>query len=99
MGFFETVRTAFALFIRTAWQTLLAALVVCALAATTIISNVIIKYLLLAAEITFICPPMLLIWFLFCCSVFDKFINETQFPDIYKKGLFVVGQNDEKHKK
>ena len=99
MGFSETIKTAFSLFIRSAWQALIAVFIICVLAATTIINNIIIKYLLLAAEITFICPIMLLIWFLFCCSVFDKYINETQFPEIYKKGLYVAGQSDENDKK
>ena len=43
--------------------------------------------LILIISIVFICPLYILIWHLFVTSKFDKFINEKQFPAIYKKGL------------
>lgn len=46
-----------------------------------------ISILILIVVVFFLGPLYIIVWHLFVTSKFDKFINEKQFPSIYKKGL------------
>lgn len=54
---------------------------------TDFIYNFAVKYVLyvLVAVVYFV--PMLMIWLLYACHIFDKYVNKTNYPDIYRKGM------------
>ena len=49
----------------------------------------IIKYIVVAVYLLFIEILFIMMFQLGCHHIFDKFINKEQFPEIYKKGLFI----------
>lgn len=53
-----------------------------------LISFIVIKYILLFLIILFVVPLFIIVWELFSFSVFDKFINQVNHPEIYKKGIY-----------
>lgn len=46
------------------------------------------KYIILSVFFLLFAPMLLTAWFLYSCSVFDKYINKEQFPEIYDKGIY-----------
>lgn len=60
------------------------------------ISNFMIKYIVLIPVILFVLPLCLLAWFLYTCSLFDRFMNEKNYPSIYDKGVYRKDNQDAK---
>ena len=49
----------------------------------------IVKYIVLITYLLLFEVPFMMMFYLGCNSIFDKYINREQFPQIYKKGLYV----------
>lgn len=47
------------------------------------------RYLLFAVLALFYIVPLSMVWMLYACSVFDKYVNKERYPSIYKKGLYI----------
>ena len=46
------------------------------------------KYIILVIFFLLPAPMLLTGWFLYSCSVFDKYINIEQYPELYDKGVY-----------
>ena len=51
------------------------------------------KYIILVIFFLLPAPMLLTGWFLYSCSVFDKYINIEQYPEIYDKGVYRKGDD------
>ena len=49
----------------------------------------IVKYIVLIVYLFLFEVPFIMMFYLGCNHIFDKYINKEQFPQIYKKGLYV----------
>jgi len=86
--FGKCLYVSFMLYIKSALKTLLVYIV--ALVPFLILllfNNLVTKYVIFMIELIFIIPILLVGVFDYCCLVFDKQINQTQYPEIYRKGL------------
>jgi len=86
--FSQGLYTSFALFVKSVFKSLLAYVVfIIPFIVVAIISNILAKYGVLALMMLIIMPILLVGMFDYCCSIFDVQINQTQYPEIYRKGL------------
>lgn len=53
-----------------------------------------IKYIVMFVFFLFLAPMLFTGWFLYSCSVFDKYINKETYPEIYDKGVFGKADTD-----
>jgi len=85
--FTKSIYVSFLLYVRTFFKTLL--VYVCCLLpfAVLFIPNILIKWGIIIIILIIIAPIILVGLFDYCCFVFDKYINATQYPEIYRKGL------------
>ena len=74
-------------YIKTIWQSLLFSLVIVALLLIDLISIIILKYVIIFLIIVFVVPFLLSIKFLFDCSIYDKYINQYDYPELVDKGI------------
>jgi len=75
-------------FIKTVPQSWLFVLIAALPFALEFLPFFIVKYVVWILLAIFALPLFLTARFLFDCSVYDKFINKTQYPDIYDKGVY-----------
>jgi len=85
--FFDLLKNSFKLFIKTVPQNLVFVLALSALLSTDLITITILKYILIILEILFLLCPFVMARMLFDCSVFDKYINSRDYPEMVDKGL------------
>lgn len=88
VGFGKAFSNGVAFYGKTILQTLATVVVACLMWFVTLISAIIVKYVVFALVIVLLVPAYLIFWFLFSSSVFDQYINKTQFPDFYDKGVY-----------
>jgi hypothetical protein len=86
-GFFRYVGNGFQLYFKTAPTTFLATLVMIAPVFLLLIGNLLLKYGLLIFCSVFLFPLQELGYFTYSCWVFDRCINQYQFPSIVDKGI------------
>lgn len=53
-----------------------------------ILQIALVKYILFCAYLLVLLPLSILGWFLYSCYVFDKCINQTQYPDLVDRGVY-----------
>ena len=87
--FHKYVYNGFILYFKSFFRTLIASIVFFVILSVGLISDLIIKYILLTVFFFAIIPILMTIWFLYSCFVFDKYINKENHPDIYGKGLYL----------
>ncbi|MBO6280633.1 MAG: hypothetical protein J6M95_03530 [Bacilli bacterium] len=75
------------LYIKTFFTTFLALIIICIPIAFAFINLFFIKMLVMILYFVFVVPFILLGEFLYFNSVFDKYINKNNYPDIYGKGI------------
>lgn len=46
-----------------------------------------VKYLVLACLAFFYIIPVVMVWLLYASNIFDRYINQKQYPSIYRKGM------------
>lgn len=87
--FFRYALNGFSLYIRTVPKTLL--FLVLFLIPAVLSMNLLpflAKYIIVLLFFLFLAPMLLTGWFLYSCSVFDKYVNKEQYPEIYDKGVY-----------
>ena len=94
--FSQLVKNSIALYIKEAPVVLLFGLLLFAPLLFVILEQfLIVKYIVVAVYILFIEIFFIMMFQLSCNYIFDKFINKEQFPNIYKKGLFIEQVSNE----
>lgn len=88
VGFGRSFSNGIAFYGKTILQTLSMVIVACLTWFITLISAFIAKYVVFALVIVLLVPAYLMFWFLFSSSIFDQYINKTNFPDFYDKGVY-----------
>lgn len=54
---------------------------------TNFLFNFTAKYVLYLLITVVYFVPMLMVWLLYACHIFDKYVNKTNYPDVYRKGM------------
>lgn len=83
-----TVKNAAIYYIRTFPATLL--LIACTAVPfwlVGVIPIIAVKYMALILMAVFFVPPLTMVWILYACHTFDKYINKEHYPSIYRKGM------------
>lgn len=88
VSFGRSFSNGIAFYGKTLLQTLATVVVACLAWFITLISAIIVKYVLFVLVIVLLVPAYLMFWFLFSSSVFDQYINKTNYPDFYDKGVY-----------
>lgn len=88
VSFCRSFSNGIAFYGKTLLQTLATVVVACLAWFITLISAIIVKYVVFALVIVLLVPAYLIFWFLFSSSIFDQYINKTNFPDFYDKGVY-----------
>lgn len=88
VGFAKSFSNGVAFYGKTILQTLATVVVACLMWFITLISAIIVKYVVFVSVIVLLVPTYWMFWFLFSSSIFDQYINKTQFPDFYDKGVY-----------
>lgn len=88
VSFGRSFSNGIAFYGKTLLQTLATVVVACLAWFITLISAIIVKYVVFVLVIVLLVPAYLMFWFLFSSSVFDQYINKTNFPDFYDKGVY-----------
>ncbi len=83
----KTTKNSFLLYFKMVPQTLVALIVAMSPCFLVLISNILLKYLLLIVVILLFSPLCLMEWQLYCYGVFDKYINAYAYPEILNKGI------------
>ncbi|MGI6713898.1 MAG: hypothetical protein ACOX3K_02420 [Bacilli bacterium] len=86
--FLEACKLSLRFFFGKTFKSILALLGVCAPFLILLINNFVIKYILFIPVVIFILPCSILTWFLYCCYLFDYFMNKNTYPEIYDKGVY-----------
>ena len=87
-SFRGSVRNAFLLYMRSITKTLLAELSIVLAFVPMGITHVVFKYIVLLVFVLFLLPPILMGVVLYGFSLFDKYINKEQYPELVNKGIF-----------
>ena len=89
-GFGQILKNSIAMYIKEAPKVLLFGLLLfIPLLATLLESFLMVKYIVLLVYILFFENLFIMMFYLCANNIFDKYINREQFPNIYKKGLYV----------
>lgn len=88
LNFIGSIRNSVYMYMQNIAATLLVELCVLLPFVAVFIPQVIVKYLVLSVLILFLLPPALMGCVLYGCSVFDKFINQNQYPELVNKGIY-----------
>ncbi|MCQ2589550.1 MAG: DUF624 domain-containing protein [Treponema sp.] len=70
--------------------TLVFSFFLCCFLSAHLISYIVIKYAILIISTIFVLPLFIILWVLFSFSVFDKYINNVNHPEIYEKGIYKI---------
>lgn len=84
-----SLKNACILYIKSAPVTVLFLVVLILPVFTQFIPLVFVKYGVLLFITLFLLPLYLLAWLLFSFSLFDKFINKENFPELYGRGIYI----------
>lgn len=63
--------------------------------ATSVINFVFIKLIVLLVMGLFYVVPLTMCWILYALHIFDKYINQEQYPEIYRKGMRKLTEENE----
>lgn len=86
--FGKSIANGIAFFGKTIWQTLCFALIAIAFGLLRFIPAIIVKYVVIVVCETILLPMYVMAGMLFCCSVFDKYLNANAYPELYDKGVY-----------
>ena len=87
-GVGSTFKNALALYLKTAPATIGLTLTLLAPFCTLFISMVTVKYFVFAVTVILVLPVVILGWMCYATSVFDKYFNEIEYPQVAYKGLY-----------
>ena len=87
-GVGSTFKNALALYLKTAPATIGLTLTLLAPFCTLFISTVTVKYFVFAVTVILVLPVVILGWMCYATSVFDKYFNEIEYPQVAYKGLY-----------
>ncbi len=88
VGFKKAFSNGIAFYGKNILQTLGFIAVACLVSVLKLIAALIVKYVTFLVVIVVFTPAYALFLFLFCSSVFDRYINRENFPDYYDKGVY-----------
>lgn len=91
---FKNLSNSLKLYFRSVFLTFLMCIICYTLLLIKFIPNI-YRYIVAIVVIIFIVPILLLMFYEFEISVFDKHINSHQYPQFYRKGLYTVNEKDE----
>lgn len=101
LGIFACIKNAILLYIRTVPMTLL--LLVCTIAPFWLITNLInlilVKYIVLLVLYLLYIVPLTMCWMLYASHIFDKYLNKEHYPQIYRKGMRVIEEEENESQK
>lgn len=86
-SFGKRIRVSTLLHVKNFFSNMLASLILLIPLLVLFINNLVIKYLIICAIVIFLFPIYILGYFDFSLSIYDKFINIHNYPEIYRKGL------------
>lgn len=95
LSFKKLIKNSFVFVSATLPKQLLLILIAIVILSVQFIPKLGTQFLLLSAIIIGFFPLLILIWFLFSCSLFDEHINREHFPELYKKGLWDMEHDNE----
>jgi len=94
--FSQLLRNSIAIYIKEAPKVLLFGLLLFAPLLFSILEQFLIVKYISSVAFLFLFENLLIMMFLLCSHhIFDKYINENQFPEIFKKGLYIEKNNQE----
>lgn len=96
---FKSLSNSLRFFIVRYYITAIFALIIYGISLVTMIVYPLLMILCYLLIIILICPFLVLGFHLFALSLFDKYINEENYPSIYKKGLYVKKEVKSPHEK
>ena len=86
-GFFTHTKNSILFFLRTVPVSALFILIFCISFLPNLISNALIKYLIIVLMYIILLPYYYLAFFLYASYNFDKYVNKKLYPEIYDKGI------------
>lgn len=96
MKFVEKFRNALRFYILTFPKTLVLLILTLALLSLSLIQVPLIKYIAILIAVLFLEIPLCMLWLLFACSAFDKYINEKAYPELMNRGMAVQKEESPK---
>ena len=89
VGGFASIKNAILMYTKTFPVTMLlfVATIIPFWLATSVINFVFIKLIVLLVMGLFYVVPLTMCWILYALHIFDKYINQEQYPEIYRKGM------------
>ena len=101
LSVFASIKYAMLLYIKTLPVTLL--LLVCTIVPfwliTNLISLLLVKYIVLIVLYLFYIVPLTMCWMLYASHIFDKYINKEHYPQIYRKGMRKIEEEENQSQK
>ena len=101
LSVFASIKNAILLYIKTLPVTLL--LLVCTIVPfwliTNLISLLLVKYIVLIVLYLFYIVPLTMCWMLYASHIFDKYINKEHYPQIYRKGMRKIEEEENESQK
>lgn len=97
VGVFGSVKNAILMYTQTfpATMLLFMATIIPFWLVTNLISFVFIKLIVLLVMALFYVVPLTMCWILYALHIFDKYINQEQYPEIYRKGMRKLTEENE----
>lgn len=95
LGFWGKIKNAFLLSMRMPHLLLMLSVINAAPYLLLLINNQYVYLALLLLLPILIMPIQILVNMLVCDSILDKFVNKENYPQIYKKGMFVNAENND----
>ena len=101
LGVWASIKNAILLFVRTVPVTLL--LLICTIVPFWLVSNlinlVLVKYIVLIVLYLLYIVPLTMCWMLYASHIFDRYLNKEHYPQIYRKGMRVIEEEENESQK
>lgn len=101
LGVLASIKNAILLYIKTAPVTIL--LLVCTIVPFWLVSNlinlVLVKYIVLIVLYLLYIVPLTMCWMLYASHIFDKYSNKEHYPEIYRKGMRKIEEEENESRK
>lgn len=101
LSVFACIKNAILLYIKTLPVTIL--LLVCTIVPLWLVSNlislVLVKYIVLIVLYLFYLVPLTMCWMLYASHIFDKYLNKVHYPEIYRKGMRKIEEQENESQK
>ena len=101
LGVLESIKNSIFLYIKTVPVTIL--LLVFTIIPFWLVSNLIslifVKYIVLIVLYLFYIVPLTMCWMLYASHVFDKYLNKEHYPEIYRKGMRKIEEEENQSQK